>query len=431
MIGLGYAGLTVAMTLADVGFTVYGVDQNSDIVKSLHQGRAHFFENGLDALVSKYVHTRFFPDTKLPDGRADTYIICVGTPINDRKRPFMGHIKDASTNVGKKLKKGNMVIVRSTIPVGTCRYIVLPALEKTSKLKAGKDFDLIFASERTVEGKALGELRVLPQIIGSLTKEGALRAGALFRNVTEKVIYVQNLESAEMTKLINNTFRDVSFAYANEIALLCDSYGLDPIEIVEAANQDYPRNPVPYPSPGVGGLCLSKDPYILVHSAKKIRTPATLVQHARRINTMIPHYIVKKIMRYFQKMDKPIGTSKIYMMGFAFKGFPETSDMRDSTTLPILEGLRPYAKTIVGFDPVVPEPDITRLGIEYAKPQEGFRNADCIMILNNHPSYRSLPIVSLLKRTRKPTIFYDAWHLFDPRKISQIAGILYGGMGYV
>ena len=241
VLGLGYVGLTLATVLSDVGFNIYGVDKNEQVIDSLRIGKSHFYEKGLEELLSKLLISTNPPkfDCKIENQIASIYIITVGTPIiKSSSEPNLDYVINASVDIGNILKKGDLVILRSTVPVGTTRNIVLPILEKISGLKINKDFDLAFCPERTVEGKALTELKELPQIIGGFNEKSIQRASDFFNKFTNEVINVGELESAEMIKILNNTFRDIIFAYSNQMALLCQELNLNMVKLTKAETMD-------------------------------------------------------------------------------------------------------------------------------------------------------------------------------------------------
>lgn len=430
IVGLGYVGLTLAASLADVGFRIIGIDHNKKILGDLKRGKPHVQEVGLDPLLKYHLNKTFLLKPDLEKSESDVYVICVETPITKQRVPVTKYLERAAASVGKVLKKDDLVVVRSTVPVGTCRNFVLPILERESGLAGGKDFYLAFAPERTVEGIALEELRKLPQVIGGLDKTSIELASKLFRELAPTIVTVDTMEDAEMVKLVNNTFRDLTFAYANELALICDKLGLDAVKLIEAANEGYPRGHVPVPSPGVGGACLSKDPYIFIGAAKKKGYEPVLVKHARRINESMPAYVAKKVSRFCESARKKLPGAKVFIIGFAFKGRPETADMRFSPTLDLLGLLRKAGvKRIYGYDPVVPSAEIRKLGATVCDLKRGFEKADCVLIMNNHESYTKMNIYPLLNRMKRPGLFFDGWHLFSKEAVARVKGITYKGLG--
>ena len=282
VVGLGFVGLTLAVSLADVGYRVVGVDVSKKVVESLNKGLPHIHEVGLDSLLSFHIGKNLIVKNGIEQPEGDVYVLCIQTPVDERKRPMLRHLEEATKAVGKVLKRDDLVIVRSTVPVGTARNAMLPILERESKLVAGRDFSLVSAPERTVAGRALKELRELPQIIGGIDNTSRELAANIFRKLTTTIVSVESPEAAELIKLIDNTYRDVTFAYANEVALICDGFGLDANRIVRAANEGYVRNRIPVPSPGVGGVCLKKDPYIFMNTANSYRLCTETGQSCQR-----------------------------------------------------------------------------------------------------------------------------------------------------
>jgi UDP-N-acetyl-D-mannosaminuronic acid dehydrogenase len=428
IIGMGYVGLTLGLTLAEAGLQVYGIESDDKVKRLLANGKPHFHEIGLASLLKHQAKKGTFNIAdNLDDIVADVYIIAVGTPLDNDRAPNMRFIEDAAQGVGEKLKSGDLIILRSTVPVGTTRNAVLPILERISGLKGGKEFRLAFAPERTIEGKALEECRTLPQVIGGLDARSVESAAKLFRRVTRTIVQVESLEAAEMVKLVNNCFRDLRFAFANEMALLCDRIGVNANDVINAANEGYPRDKVPVPSPGVGGACLTKDPYIYSFVAKQHAIASTLSEMGRHVNESIPLHVANKILNFF-KENELSPNSKIIIMGFAFKGDPETSDMRNSTTIDVLNLLKPHCENIVGYDPVVKSEEIESLGVTYQEVSEGCRDASVIMIMNNHKRFRNLPISDIVESMSKPGYIFDPWQIFAKEDVVQKDGIYHSGL---
>ena len=299
-------------------------------------------------------------------------------------------------------------------------------------MKAGRDYFLAYAPERTVEGNAINEIKELPQIIGGYEEKSRLMAEQLFRELTHTIIDVESLESAEMVKIMNNTFRDVKFAYTNEMALICKELGLDMVKLVSAANMGYVRDKIPMPSPGVGGACLSKDSYILSYSTRDIKTKPTITTQSRKLNEFIPSDIVAEIMMELKSIGKKVDQIKIFIIGFAFKGQPETSDTRASTTLDLINIIREnnVGKNIIfGYDPIVSSAAIENFGVKSVSLEEGFKDADVVIIMNNHKSYQRIDIFTLLESSKADCIFVDCWHLFEPIEMIKINKIKYISVG--
>ena len=432
IIGLGYVGLTLALTLAENGFDVVGLENNSSLVKKINKKISPFYENGLKNLLNKHVGNSFKATSNTENVFAEIYIITVGTPVKRHtKKPDINHLKKAVETVSNKLKLNDTVILRSTVPIGCTRKNVIPILEKNSGLKTGKDFFVAYCPERTAEGKALTELRELPQIVGGFDQNSRQVTMNFFNENTHTVIDVGSLEAAEMCKLLDNTYRDIIFGYSNQMALLSENLGLNLKELISKVNIGYGRNNIPFPSPGVGGPCLSKDPYILDYNFKKLGLNCQISLNARKVNEAAPELIYRRCNKLFQEYGKKIKDEKIFIIGFAFKGEPETSDFRDSTTIWFLDYLKSKGvKNIFGFDPVIDEKDLKSLGINTCSISDGFNNSGAVFLMNNHLSYSDIKINDLLLTMNKPAIFYDGWNMFQPQDFQNIPGVIYTGTGF-
>ncbi|MBP9853707.1 MAG: nucleotide sugar dehydrogenase [Candidatus Omnitrophica bacterium] len=431
VLGMGYVGLTLAIILADEGFTVHGYDTNKDLIKNIKEKKMPFYERGMEKYLSKHVSKNLNLLDSIEKVSADIYIITVGTPIDKvTMKPNDSFISQAAKAIGSILKKNDLVILRSTVPVGLTRKTVLPILENESGLKVGDDFYLAYCPERTAEGKALEELRKNPQIVGGYDARSIELASRLFNENTHTVIDVGSLEAAELCKLMDNTYRDTIFAYSNQMALLAEKLGLNLGHLIDMVNIQYQRNLIPKPSPGVGGACLSKDPYILIKNFEEHNIDGSFIKCARAINEAAPKNIYARSTSLMSTVQKELQTSKIFIIGFAFKGEPETSDLRESTTLWFLEELKwNNVKNIWGYDPIVQAQQIKALGIKACTIEEGFKGADAVFIMNNHKSYVNLGIFDLLETMNKPSLFYDGWQNFSPLDIKNIPGIIYSGIG--
>lgn len=425
IIGLGYVGLTLALTLADLGFKIRGFDANKIISEKLKKGKAHFFENGLDSLLKDNLGKNFeVVDNFDGKNNCDVYFVAVGTPLDSGKKPNLSFLKNASEKIGKVLKNGDTVILRSTVPIGTTRSLAIPILEKISKLKAGDDFFVAFAPERTIEGKALEELKKLPQIIGGVNWASADLASNIFSHMTHSVILVDSLEEAEMVKLINNTYRDVVFSFANEVSLVSKKFGISARKVIEAANRGYERSNVPMPSPGVGGACLEKDPFIFINSASKKGYNPLLTRDSRKISDLIINAISEDILNFIKA--KKIKNSSVLIMGFAFKGKPATSDVRGSTSIHLVNKIKSKVSDIRVFDPVVSKKDIVKHGVKSVKKiKDGFKNVDVVVVMNNNPFFESVNIRGMLKLSRKQCLLLDCWGLYNKEEVEKVGGVEY------
>jgi len=431
VIGMGYVGLTLSVILSEVGFKVFGFDKNENLINKLNKNIIPFYEKDLSKYVEKNVNKKLFFRNNFEKINSSIFIISVGTPIKKNKKPALENLNQATDIVGNNLKKGNLVVLRSTLPVGTTRDIVIPRLEKISKLKAGKDFSVSFAPERTAEGIALKELKENPQIIGGFDEKSSEKTANFFNTFTHSLVHVPSLEAAEFCKLIDNSYRDHRFAFINQFIKFSERMNIDLTQIVKSVNHGYSRNDIPMPSPGVGGPCLSKDPHILSHSLESEKISPSLIRLSRKTNESIVPYLSKKINYAFKKIKKDINNSKIFIVGMSFKGNPETSDIRNSSSIELLQKLKSKKNNIYVHDPYAKfNTSLFKiLKVKVVSLNEGFKKADAVIIMTNNKNFNELTNQKYLDSMNKPSIFLDTWHIFDPIELKQFKGINYYGLG--
>ena len=321
------------------------------------------------------------------------------------------------------LRPGALVIMRSTVKLGTTRDVVVPILDR-----ACVGYDLAFCPERTLEGRALEELRSLPQIVGGLTHRATNRAAQFFQFVTPTIVRVRDAETAEMIKMIDNAQRDVNFAFANEVARICDAVDVSAAEVIRAGKLAYPRTNLPLPGP-VGGPCLSKDPYILAEGLEATGVVPEMTLAARRINERQPDEIADWLGARLAATPGFPAAPSICLAGIAFKGRPATDDLRGTMARPILTALTrifPHAR-FSGYDAMAEDAAIAGFGLEPRTSLEAaFDGADLVMVLNNHPVFQAMPIELLTGRMNRPGLVYDLWNHFDTAALE-----LQRGTGYV
>ena len=424
VVGTGHIGLPLAAVLAEAGFEVTGYDTNDDFVSRVNTtGAPGFLEEGLDELLAKHLHKSLTLTSTPPVGQG-IYIITVGTPLEaGTQRPNLDRIRVAIQRLAAGFGPDPLIILRSTVSIGTTRNVVLPELRRHAER-----FGLAFCPERTIEGKAIPEMRSLPQVVGGLDDESTARAEALFRLVTPAIVRVSSLEAAEMIKLINNTYRDMTFAFANEIALIAERMGLSAAEMIHAANVDYPRSNVARPG-FVGGPCLEKDALILIDSLKKIDFKPKVIEEARKINHALPDHVAMRVIQELRGLRRAPARARVLITGFAFKGRPATEDVRGSAAIPVMRRLQSSRIEVWGHDFATPEKVIADLGAHACTLEEGFEGADAVIIMNNHSGYLSAGIPALARRLRAPALLFDSWSLFTPDQFSDVAGLHYGTIG--
>lgn len=414
IVGLGYVGLTLAVALAQRGCRVIGLEKRQEVVDLTNSGRAHFSETGLEEAMQAVLASGHLTACSAlpPELEANTYIITVGTPlIAGTQRPRLDMIEQATRQVAEHMRDGALVVLRSTVKVGTTRNVVRPILEAS-----GKTFHLSMCPERTLEGAALKELATLPQIVSGDTEEAVARATALFGLLTRATVRVSDLETAEMIKLVDNTSRDVRFAFANEVARACDALGLNAVEVIRAGKFEYPRTDVAMPGL-VGGPCLEKDPHILIASLAEHGTALEITAACRLVNERQPAETVATILDMLATRGP--GPYQVTVAGMAFKGVPETDDLRGSMSVKVVQCLLalPQVERVVIYDDVVKRPDLEALGLDVVIQDElvsACRGSHALVIGNNHPQYGDLDLDACLAVMAPGGFVYDYWaHLVD------------------
>ena len=424
IVGLGYVGLTLAVALAEVGFSVLGIERDKKVVDTIRSGKAQFSEKGLDPRLKKVIDAGQLraTDDWTECGTSNVYIVTVGTPLNKEGATDLSSIKAVASQIERFLKDDDLVILRSTVRIGVSREIVKSTLDAS-----GKRYDLAFCPERTIEGRAMKELRTLPQIVGGIDQKSTIRAAQFFAHLTPTTIRVRSLETAEMIKLLNNTQRDLMFAFANEVAVICDAIGVSASEVIRAGNMGYSRASMPLPGP-VGGPCLEKDPYILAESVAHLENAAQLALLGRRTNEEVPSYAIQQICDMYGR-DK---LDKVAIFGLAFKGRPETSDLRGTLAIRLVEDLRNQFPgiSITGYDPALAGRPTDELDIDLCSdPLAAAAAADAVIFQNNNPNFENLDMTALSAQLKDGAIVYDLWSQFDPEILSLQRDVQYVALG--
>ncbi|QNJ07690.1 nucleotide sugar dehydrogenase family protein [Synechococcus sp. Minos11] len=426
--GLGFVGLTLGVTLASRGHYITGIDTNLNLISQLSAGQPHVFEPRLkDMLINTLETGHFKVQVSTPDHHSKVVIITVGTPVDSESVPSLDALFSVCNAVGPKLKQGDLVMLRSTVPVGTTRSQVIPLLESLSHLRAGKDFHVAFTPERTVEGQAMSELTSLPQIVGGFSSQCASKASAFWQTLSNTVL-VESLEAAELVKLINNSYRDLSFSFANGFALLADQFNLDAFKVIAAANEGYPRNPIPQPSPGVGGYCLTKDPF-LYSSIDNSAPHSLLSQCGRHVNKLASDYPLLVLNRFLTSLGLQYDSLSVLVAGLAFKGLPETNDLRGSIGIDLCEQLLALGVKVSVFDAVVSQSQLPSHFPKLVKYDGSLLDIDALLILNNHPDNVPDNLLTLLQSSKTKLIF-DGWSMLDRIDVENVPNLIYSSMGY-
>ncbi len=435
VLGLGYVGLTLSVVFAEEGFDVYGVDKNERVTKKLKEGIPHFYEPELEErMIAQKDRLHFSQDLRKISDPA-VYVVAVGSSVDEFGVPDYAHIEDATNDIGNILKKGDLVILRSTVTIGTTRRRVIPVLERSSNLTAGKDFFVAFAPERTIEGKALEELRTLPQMIAGYTRTCRDHAEGFFANISERIILLETLEEAELGKLVSNSYRDLSFAFSNAIALIASEHNINVHRVISSANEGYPRNNIPLPSPGVGGYCLTKDPLLLAYGAQKYTEASNLLKEGRIVNQKMVLHVSEIVRDYINKFSAHT-SPHVVIIGLAFKGSPVTSDVRFSPSQFLVDFLKKqHIQKISAYDPHVSSEVFTEWGIGKIEDINQISQvADIVIFMHRNNIYREY-IDTFFRDSKseiRTTLVLDPWGMYNQIDGSGFANgqIKYANLGY-
>jgi UDP-N-acetyl-D-mannosaminuronic acid dehydrogenase len=398
VVGLGYIGLPTASTFAANGASVVGVDVNPHVVETLQNGGVHIQEPGLRSIVAAAFQSGHLTVVTKPV-EADAFIIAVPTPIHPDKTADLSFVTAAAESIRPVLRKGNLVVLESTSPPRTTQDIVRPILEQ-SGLTAGKDFHLAYSPERVLPGQILRELIENARVIGGIDKPSAEAGRELYGMFVRGEIILTDATTAETVKLMENTYRDVNIALANELLRLAERYGVNVWEAIAIANR-HPRVEILNPGPGVGGHCISVDPWFLVESAPEL-TP--LIRTAREVNDSQPEYVV----RYLEKAVGNLSGRRIAVLGLTYKA--DVDDIRESPSLEIVHLLDRRGAIVSSFDPLAPA--LTLPGKRAPTPEEAADQADALLLLVGHKEIRALQPGQFIRRMAVP-LAVDCLHAWD------------------
>ena len=386
MIGLGYIGLPTASTFAKHGIKVTGVDNNPEVIDALKHGRVHIYEPGLGEMVTEALESgKLSVADKAVE--ADAFIIAVPTPFYGDKKADLSFVRDAAESIVSVLRTGNLVILESTSPPLTTTGVVKPILEK-SGLKAGKDFKLAYSPERVLPGQILKELTDNARVIGGIDRVSAEAGRDLYATFVKGEIILTDATTSEMVKLMENTYRDVNIAIANEFSRLADRFGVDVWEAIQIANR-HPRVKILNPGPGVGGHCISVDPWFFVEAAPDL-TP--LIHTARKVNDSQPEFVIATL----KKMLGELKGKRIAALGLSFK--PDVDDLRESPAVDIAHLLVNEGALVSTYEPF--KPDFQVKGAVTAPTLEAaIKSADMLLLLVGHKQFKSLDPAMLARQT--------------------------------
>jgi len=402
VIGLGYIGLPTALILAANGNEVVGTDYNEKLVKTLNSGKTTFEEEGLEGLFNSAVKSGIVFSTEYV--KTDTYIISVPTPYDSgSKKIDPSYVISALKSVMKVCEKGSIVVIESTVSPGTIDKYVRPVINDTN-FKIGNDIHIVHAPERIIPGNMIHELKYNSRTIGSDNKDVGEKIKALYATFCEGEIVVTDIKTAEMTKVVENTFRDINIAYANELAKICRADNMDVYEIIRIANK-HPRVNILNPGPGVGGHCISVDPWFLVGDYPGL---ANIILAARKINDSMPEFVLERI-NSIMKENNIKDIAKVGIYGLTYK--ENIDDTRESPTLQMLDSMQKHLATgIKVYDPYVKEDIVVN---QYHDLDKFLDAIDMVVIMVGHDEIKE----NLTKLKNKI--------IFDTRKICDFDNVYY------
>ena len=425
VIGLGQVGLPTALTFSKQGYKVFGNDVNKTLISSLIQKKLPFKEEGLNKLINQTIDNgKFEPNESLDYAvrQSDVIIVCVATPLASNNKPNLTFLQNVSESLGTMDLHGKLVIIESSIPPGTFADFVLPFISQNNKL--GEDFWAAYVPERLSPSKALSEIKQTPRVIGVEDNESGNLAKFLYENIVELPVIVTTSKIVELSKLVENSFRDVNIAFANEIALICEHYGVDFTKLANVCNS-HPRVNLHMAGPGVGGPCLPKDPFLLLNPSENMKLNSKMIQESRKINDLMPFHISKLVIDALESQGKKISNSTILVLGAAYKG--NVSDTRFSPSRHIIHDLQQKLCTVLLYDPHTTETfDAEKID---TLDESVIQNCDALIIATDHDEFKNLK-PSFFKLMKQTPILVDTKRMFNATEIENL-DVIYSSVGYL
>ena len=407
---MGYIGLPKATMFSCYGHKVIGVDVNEKVVNNINKGKIIIEEPNLEEIVEDVVKKGNLIASISPK-ESDVFIISVPTPIKDDKTSDMSYVISATKSIVKYLKEGNIVVLESTSPVGTTEEVVKPIIEE-SGLKVGRDIMLGYCPERVIPGKIIYELKNNDRVIGGIDKKSAEEIRKIYKTIVDGNIYLTDCKTAELCKLMENTYRDVNIALSNELLLICDKLNINVWEVIEYSNK-HPRVNLHTPGPGVGGHCLAVDPWFIIEKEPEL---SNIIKSSRLLNDSMPEYVYNKIDKILQK-DK---SKKITILGITYKA--NTDDMRESPIIKLIDKLLKNNYNVKVFDPYIKDFQINCQSI-----LEACKDSDLLILGVNHDYFKNLPLDEI-KTTMKGNLILDTRNFLDKEEVEK-SGFIYKLLG--
>ncbi len=397
VVGLGYIGLPTSVMFANHGVKVHGVDVNPAAVRSIQEKQLHIEETGLQERLNKAVDEGFLTASTTPQ-EADVFIIAVPSPINPDNTANLEYVRQATASIVPYVKPGNLVILESTVPPKTVENIMLPELVK-SGLVIGEELFVSHSPERVIPGRVFEELINNDRIVGGINKKSAEMTKELYEIFVQGAIHLTDATTAELVKVMENTYRDVNIAFANELAKLAEKLDVNIWEAIKFANY-HPRVNVHFPGPGVGGHCIAVDPWFLVELGGET---AQIIHLSRNTNDSMPGYTAQKTQSILNKAG--IAGATVAVLGLAFKG--NIDDMRESPSTIVIDELQKLGLNVVSFDPHIKE---NKHPTQTQNLEEATANADILLFLTDHNEFKTIDVTSIQSKHK---IVFDTKNCLD------------------
>ena len=390
VIGLGYVGLPLGLTMAEAGKRVVGFDVDGAKIDKLRAGESyirHIDRERIAALAGRFRPTTDFAEL----ARCDAIVICVPTPLTEGREPDLSYVSGTAETIARHLRRGQLVVLESTTYPGTTEEVVLPVLQRNG-LRVGHDFHLAFSPEREDPGNPSFHTRTIPKLVGGVTRECGELARALYESFLERVVVVSDARVAEAAKLLENIYRSINIALVNELKMLFERMGIDVWEVIEAAaTKPFGFTPF-YPGPGLGGHCIPIDPFYLTWKARHYDFSTRFIELAGEVNTGMPYWVVERVVEALSERGCAIKGARVLVLGVAYK--KDVDDLRESPSLKVIEILESRGAEVSYHDPYVPSLRARRLrhyetfDLDSVELTEGsLSEADCVLIATDHTAY--------------------------------------------
>jgi len=407
IIGCGRMGLPTACLFAEAGFKVIGVDKNRKIIQAINKEKSPFPEPGLEELISKNVKNKRLiatADTGWAVSQSDIIIIVVDTPIDEKMKPDYSRLEAACKEVGKKLEKGSLIIIASTVGPGVTESLVKNWLENSSGLKVGTDFGLAYSPTRATAGRTLYDISHYARLIAGIDEKSLKVASLVFKTIVASgVVPLSSIKAAETVKLFQNVYRDVNLALTNEFALFCEKAGIDYMEVWEAANTD------PYCHflvPGIVSGHIPKDPYLLLKEAEDLGVRLRIAKLARTVNESMVNHAVKLTREALKQAGKPLRGARIAILGVSYKA--NVKEPKGSRAIKLVKIFRAKGAKVKVYDPHFSKKELQELGYPAENTiEKAVKGADCILITVAHDQFKKLNFKKLRNIAKSPLAIVD------------------------